>query len=137
MIEETGVVVETLKEDNIARISVQKSSACGNCSAKSFCHPFGEESEVVVNAFNNIGAKEGDKVKIAISSSTFLKASFMVYVIPIVAMLTGAFVGEIFFHNDIANFIFAGLFFIITFFIVSKLSRNKEEVYMAEIVEIL
>ncbi len=136
MIEEEGVVLE-ISDDNIAEVLVEKSSACGNCSAKSFCHPFGEESEVKVNAFNNIGAKIGDRVKIAIKSSTLLKASFLMYIIPIIAMLIGAFAGEIIFHNDIANFLLAGIFFIVAFSLIGKLSRNKETVYMAEIIEIL
>ena len=70
MIEENGIVLENLDNEEIAKILVEKSSACGNCSAKSFCHPFGEKSEVIVNAVNNIGAKKGDKVRVVIKSST-------------------------------------------------------------------
>jgi sigma-E factor negative regulatory protein RseC len=137
MIEEIGIVLENFDNKEIAKILVEKSSACGNCSAKSFCQPFGEKNEVVVKAFNNIGAKKGDKVRVVIKSSIFLKASFFLYFIPIVAMLAGAFAGELLFHNDIANFILSGLFFIVSFIGISKLSKNKEIDYMAEIVEIL
>ena len=136
MIEEEGVVLE-ISDDNIAKVLVEKSSACGNCSAKSFCHPFGEEKEVKIDAFNNIGANKGDRVKVAIKSSTFLKASFLMYIVPIIAMLAGAFAGELIFHNDIANFFFAGIFFIAAFSLIGKFSKNKETVYMAEILEIL
>ena len=137
MIEETGIVIELLDNKNIAKIIVEKNSACGNCSAKSFCHTFGEESEITVNALNTINAAKGDKVKIAIKSSTFLKASFLVYLIPIIAMLTGSFLGEIFFHNDIVNFLFAGIFFIVSFYLVSKFTNNKPNQYMAEVIEVL
>ena len=136
MIEEIGTVINCDKE--IAEVAIERSEACAGCSAKSMCQPFGEkENQMIISAINNISAKKGDKVKVAVPSTTFIKASFIVYIVPIIFMLVGAFIGEIYFKNDIIIFILSGLFFIVSFFIISKYSKLNKENYIPVIIEIL
>ena len=136
MIEEIGTVVDC--QDNIAEVAIERTEACAGCSAKSMCQPFGEkENKMIISAINNISAKKGNKVKVAVPSTTFIKASFIVYIVPVIFMLIGAFIGEIYFKNDIVIFILSGLFFIISFFIISKYSKINKEIYTPVITEIL
>ncbi len=136
MIEEIGTVIDC--RDEIAEVAIERTEACAGCSAKSMCQPFGEkENRMIISAINNISAKKGNKVKVAVPSTTFIKASFIVYIVPVIFMLIGAFIGEIYFKNDIVIFILSGLFFIISFFIISKYSKLNKKIYTPVITEIL
>jgi sigma-E factor negative regulatory protein RseC len=52
----------------------------------------GEDAEVDV--VNTIGAKEGDRVVIHLAAGSFLKATFLMYVFPILCLVGGAVLGE-------------------------------------------
>ena len=138
MIEETGKVIRIAERDkDIAVILVNRKEACSGCSAKNFCHPFSEEeNSLEITAINEVNAKVGDTVIVAIPEKQFLKASFIVYLIPVIALLAGSFVGEILFKNDIATFVTASLFFIVSFFIISKYSEKRNIDYLPSILEI-
>ena len=47
-----------------------------------------------VEAVNPIGAKAGDGVVIQIQTRPFLKATFLLYLFPIICMIAGAVLGE-------------------------------------------
>jgi sigma-E factor negative regulatory protein RseC len=136
MIEETGVIVE--KNDLYAKIQVERKEACKGCAAKSVCHPF-DESENLVEIFakNSVNAQIGDKVKVAIPEITFLKASFITYLIPVIFLFVGSFVGELLFHSDILNFLIGSIFFIVSFFLIHSYSKKKHNEFTPVIIEIL
>lgn len=91
MLEEEGVVIGT--KDNKALVKTQRSSACTGCVALEVCHR-GEGEEMVIETLNPIGAKIGERVKIVIEPGIFLKASFLVYIIPIIFLSLGALAGK-------------------------------------------
>ncbi len=86
MIEETGIVVD-VTANGIARVRCVRSSACDHCDAKSACHAGHGREERVVEALNGPGARIGDRVVIAIGSDTLLRSSFLVYIVPLVALV--------------------------------------------------
>jgi sigma-E factor negative regulatory protein RseC len=47
-----------------------------------------------VAARNSVGAKVGDGVRVSVASKTFLKASFLVYMVPVAALILGALLGS-------------------------------------------
>ncbi len=82
-----GIVTKT--ENGFATVVSQRSSACSschNCEAKGACHAelvFGSQTEdVFVEAYNDVGAKRGDRVELESSTKETLLASFAFFVIP-------------------------------------------------------
>jgi len=91
--EETGLVTE-LKENGFALVRTVRGELCESCKSKGACHALGGSTERKVTVINRAGATVGDQVLISIGSGSFLKASFVVYLLPILALLVGSFIGE-------------------------------------------
>lgn len=94
MMEEVGTVIE-LKGKHVALVMCQKSSTCKNCASMESCKVSEDNRSMIVEAHNVIGAEVGDKVRLAISSKKFLGSSFLVYIVPLVALIIGAVIGEV------------------------------------------
>ena len=92
MLEEEGRV--TSVDGNYAFVSAQPSSACEGCSQKGACHVLGGGGEMVIKALNDIGATVGNRVVVAISSRTFFKASALIYLLPVAALIAGGLFGK-------------------------------------------
>lgn len=93
MIEETGTVVE-LKGKGRAVVLCQKSSMCENCATSGACSLGDDSHSRTVEVLNLIGARVGDKVKIATNTKSFLQSSFFLYIVPLIALVIGAAVGS-------------------------------------------
>ena len=91
MLEEVGVVVRI--EGELAIVKTKRSSMCDGCHSGGFCKTLGGGSDMEVAAKNEVGAKVGDEVKVTVASKTFLKASFLVYMVPVTALILGALLG--------------------------------------------
>lgn len=92
MATEEGIVTKT--NSHTAWVTTTKTSACESCAAKSSCTVLGGGKEMEVEAINNAGAKVGEKVVISFESAPLLKATFLLYVLPILFLLVGAFIGD-------------------------------------------
>ena len=91
MATEEGVVLRI--DSDTAWVKTKKSKSCEGCSSKGFCHALGSQDEMEVEAINAAGGKIGDRVVLNFDTSSLLKASFLLYVFPILCMLLGAFAG--------------------------------------------
>lgn len=89
MIEEEGVVMEV--HGDLAKVAITAKSACEKCSASSMCHPGDEEH---MEASNPLGAKKGQKVKVALAPQIYLKASIILYGIPMTVFIAAAILGK-------------------------------------------
>ncbi len=89
MIEEEGIVTEV--EGDIARVAILKKSACESCSAAGICHPGDRE---YMEASNPLGAKKGQKVKVVVAPQVYLKASIILYGVPMAALVGGAIIAK-------------------------------------------
>ncbi|MDY6836930.1 MAG: SoxR reducing system RseC family protein [Thermodesulfobacteriota bacterium] len=88
----TGVV--TAVHGKIALVVTKQEPECESCSAKESCSTLGGSgSNREVRARNTARAQVGDVVKISIQGSAFLKATFLVYMVPILALIAGAVLG--------------------------------------------
>jgi len=121
MIEEEGIVAEI--EGNIARVAIVKKSGCEQCAAAGVCHPDDEE---YMEASNPLGAKKGQKVKVVVAPQVYLKASIILYGIPMAALVAGAIIaknitvqnaGEA--HSDLWAFIAGIICMVVSFFFIS------------------
>lgn len=144
MIEENGVVVE-LKGKTTAVVMCQKSSLCENCATSGSCMLGDDEHTRLVDVKNTIGAAVGDHVRIATSTKSFLQSSFLLYIVPLIALVLGAvagkFVGDHVSTGLDTNLLSAvfGVFFMIGSFVVLRVGSRAldQEAYQPAIVAIL
>lgn len=91
MATEEGIV--TAVTDTTAWVKTSRSSACEHCSAKDSCSPTNKlEAEVEVD--NPVQARVGDRILLNVETASLLKASFLIYVFPILCMIAGAGLGQ-------------------------------------------
>jgi sigma-E factor negative regulatory protein RseC len=141
MIEEEGIVMEV--DGDAAKVAIMKKSACESCAASGVCHPGDQE---YMDAANPLGAKKGQKVKVVVAPQVYLKASLVLYGIPMVSLVGGAIIAKnlaIHFgtgdQSDLWAFIAGMLCMIVSFLFLrsynAKVERTRE--YKPVIVEIL
>ena len=92
MATERGIVIKL--DSNTAWVKTTRTSACKTCSAKSSCNVVESGKEMEVQAINEAGAQVGDRIIISIDTASLLKASFLLYVFPILLMIAGAVIGQ-------------------------------------------
>lgn len=93
MVEEFGNVVE-LKGKEVAVVLCEKSSFCKNCASMESCQVGDDNRSKLVEALNMLGADVGDRVKLVVSSKTFLQSSFLLYIVPLIALVLGGVLGQ-------------------------------------------
>jgi len=109
-----------------AWVQTTKSSSCASCSARGSCNPLAEGKEMNVEAINSVGAKVGDRILLNIATSSLLKASFLLYVFPVLCLLAGAIVGQrIAMMYDLNESAFSALSAFLFFFVAFVLIRSK------------
>jgi sigma-E factor negative regulatory protein RseC len=94
MIEEYGTVVE-LKGKHTAVVVAEKGSFCKNCASMEACRLGDDNRSMLIDAHNQLGAQVGDKVKVVTSSKSFLQSSFILYIVPLLALVAGAALGQV------------------------------------------
>ena len=94
MMVEQGFVTGTLANGK-ASVKIIRGSACEGCSSKDTCHVTTTEpgKEIEVEVLNAVSAREGDRVEISIPTSSFVQLTFLVYFVPVIAMVAGAVAG--------------------------------------------
>jgi sigma-E factor negative regulatory protein RseC len=141
MIEEEGIVAEI--EGTIAKVAISKKSACEQCAASGVCHPGDQE---YLEAANPLGAVKGQKVKVVVAPQIYLKASIILYGIPMATLIAGAiiaknialrYVGDA--RSDLWAFIGGVVCMSISFVFIRSYNKKVEKTqkYKPVIVEIL
>ena len=90
MIVETGRVAKIANGKAI--VEIEKGTACAECHAGCACD-LGRRV-MVVEANDPIGVHVDQFVQLSIPSSSALRASFVVYVIPLIALICGTLLGQ-------------------------------------------
>lgn len=85
---ECGQIVEV--KDNIATIKLTRKSACASCGA---CGMGGHQKDMLLSIPNTLGGEVGDYAELDLSSKQLLKASVIMYVGPLIALLAGVVAG--------------------------------------------
>jgi sigma-E factor negative regulatory protein RseC len=75
-------------------VKTMRGDCCESCTSKSMCHTMGGGKEMEVAALNAAGARVGDRVVLKMDTAPFLKATFLVYLFPVLLLVIGATVGE-------------------------------------------
>ena len=92
MATEHGIVIRT--DSRGAWVKTTKSGSCEGCSARGSCHSLSERGDMEVKAVNEVGAKVGDRILMSFETSSLLKATFLLYVFPIILLVIGALIGQ-------------------------------------------
>ena len=92
MATEQGIVIKT--DSRATWVKTFKSGNCAGCSARGSCHAPGGDDEMEVKVINEAGAKVGDRIVLSFKTSSLLKATFLLYVFPILLLIIGAAVGQ-------------------------------------------
>ena len=101
MIEEIGVIsaIEQHNSEQIVLVETQIKSTCGSCEAQSNCGTgaiakvFASKRETLRFRLNEI-VEVGQKVSLGIPEENLLKASAMVYCLPLFALVLSALIGQ-------------------------------------------
>ncbi len=144
MIEEVGTIVE-LKSKSVAAVLCKKSSMCEHCASAGLCHMGDDNRSMQVEALNQLGAEVGDRVRLVTSTRSFLQSSFILYIVPLVALVIGAAAGELIglyvtvgIDPNLLAALIGSAFFAGSFLIIRVGSRAiPRETYMPRIVEII
>ncbi len=145
MATEEGIVTKVYS--STAWVKCSKSAACESCSAKGFCDTGGggeSDDDVEVEAINVAGAKVDDRVTISFETSSLLKVSFLVYMVPVLFLILGVIIGDkiapIFnYDQSIFSVLVGFLFLVAAFFFVKAKGKelSKKDAYQPKIIRIL
>jgi sigma-E factor negative regulatory protein RseC len=93
MAEHIGIVIK--KESNrFAQVVTDRKGACGGCeSTPHGCHSCLSNGKMESRVANPVGAEIGDVVKINLSSGNLYTGAAVLYLLPILGLLLGAFAG--------------------------------------------
>lgn len=138
--EQIGEVV--FVEGDMARIRVKRHdvcSKCGGCGAALL-----GKGENFIDAKNAVNAKVGHIVRISSDTGKVLKASFMVYMIPMLFLLAGLWLGQALaaslgiWREDLAGFVLGVVFMLASYGLVRAYDRRQSpETMKTTVVEIL
>jgi sigma-E factor negative regulatory protein RseC len=144
MIEEVGTVVE-LKSKLVAVVMCTKSSLCENCATNGNCALGDDGNTRLVEVQNPVNAEVGEQVRIATTTKSFLQSSFLLYIVPLIALVVGAITGKLVGENvstgldpNLLSAVF-GVFFMAGSFVILRVGSSvlNKESYMPKIIEIL
>jgi len=114
LIEEKAIVLSSA--DGIAQVETQRYSTCGGCSVQAGCgtdmlaRVFGNRRNRL-SVLNPVDAKPGDRVIIGFDEHTLVKASLIVYLVPLLSLILGAVTGQLGAQRmDLASPELAGIF---------------------------
>ena len=144
MIEEVGTVIER-KGKQVAVVICKKSSLCEHCATSGSCTMGDDDRTRLIEVHNLLGAEVGDQVRIATSTKSFLQSSFLLYIVPLIALVVGAIAGKLVGENldtgldpNLLSAVF-GVFFMSGSFVILRVGSSvlEQDSYMPKIIEIL
>jgi len=121
MITEEGIVEKSNSDRVLVRVA--RTEACAHCQTRGACQMFSRK-EMRVEVLNDLGAKEGDRVKISVPTGSFLKLSMIVYLLPVAALIGGAYAGTLWGADGALPVLFGALAMGLTFPILRRYNRS-------------
>jgi len=140
MVKEQGIVEKV--EDRRAMIRVNRTSACATCTSRGSCQM--EKRDVVVEVANDLQAKVGDQVELSLPEGAVMKLSIIVYLLPIIALIIGAFTGAsignaLLLNASVSALAGGATLMILVFFFLKRLEKNPDfrQRYQARLTRII
>lgn len=109
-----GIVLD----NNKGHLTVQifRNGACGSCSASDSC---AESKTTEIELFTHENIKKGDRVMIEGSSNDVTKLTAVVYIFPVVMILVGAILPNVFLKNTGIDLNLLTLLSVLVFLLIS------------------
>lgn len=138
MLTELGVV--TKQDANTVWVQTESKTSCNSCQVNSSCgtgiisKAFSERS-FITPMLNTLNAEVGDQVEVGIHENLVVKASFWVYLLPLLMMIIFAFVSNSLFDQskELVQIMSAVLGLIVGFWIarlrVESMGSGKKELH--------
>jgi sigma-E factor negative regulatory protein RseC len=132
MIKEQAIVIGGNIETGRISVRVDRKSACETCQMKAGCgqkliNDGSQRKCIEFELDNDLNAKVGDQVTLAIPESSFIQASIVMYVLPLIFMIVGAVLGEkLFLFSDDGMFLLSSLGFIIGLLVARNFAKTKQ-----------
>ncbi len=115
------------------KVSFKRGAGCGSCKA---CSEGQNENEMEIMAYNDCNAKLNDFVAVSIETEFMLKATGIMYGIPLITMMIGFLLGN--FISQLVAFGTGIVFLIITYYVIKKNEhRFQNRNFTAKAVEIV
>lgn len=133
MIEEYAVVTSCV--NSRVTLEIERRTACSLCGQKRGCGNatwgklLGHKSHAF-EAENSIHANVGDSVVVGIDEHTMLNSVFLLYVLPLLAMLIGAVLADSFLKNEFLVILSAALGLVLGFLWVKRYLTRKNGQYL-------
>ena len=121
VIKHTGVV-EAINGNN-CNVRILQHSACSGCSAKRLCNSSESKEKIVTVFLNGVDVCVGETVNIEGTVVQGLRAVYICYLLPLVLMITFAFIG-VSLGGDFAGILFS-LGILAVYYLVLYLFRNR------------
>ena len=109
---------------NTLTVRIVASSACGGCAARGYCVPFGnEDKDIRVEGFSG-DFVSGERVKLVMQQSSGMRALYMGYVIPFVAVLATLLVVYQISGSELASGLIS-LLVLVPYYLILKMFNQK------------
>ena len=92
MAHRNGLVIRT-ENDGWAQVATERKGACSGCAPGNNCHSCLSNSKIVTKVLNEANAKAGDLVTVSLDSDMILKNAAVLYLFPIVCLVTSSLLG--------------------------------------------
>ncbi len=123
--QEIGTVIDTYNSK--ARVKIARKSECNSCRAVRFCGMLNQQF-MVLEALNPIKAERGQQVVVKLGVESELKATLILYFIPLMAFLVGTVLGYEFHPfkgNSTLSALILSFLFLFLSFVGIKLYNDK------------
>lgn len=127
--EKIGFVVGL--EENRALVNVIRPSECGDkCSG---CAGACEIKTMIVKVENTHQAVVGDRVELKLQATQFVKLTFLLYTLPLIAFVTGVFIGYGSYDKiglasaDVSALLLGFMAMLFTYFILNKVVNTSKK----------
>lgn len=132
-------------DGQIATVEVERTSACEGCHKNedgkgcSVCSLMGGERKFSARAYNEIGAKIGDRVMIESRTDRVIWYAVLVFVLPLLVALLGYGVASVFFVSDAWRVVCALIGFVGSFIVLwlysGHVQKRRCDIVITEISE--
>ncbi len=122
-----GVVVQK-NPDDTAQVMLPRREGCrGDLWSKNICHQIDQDS-MILKTDNPLKAREGDRVEVRFMVPEKGKSMFMVYILPILILIVGAGIGNVwdpFGNQNLSAVVGAFVLLILSLLLIFRLNRRK------------
>ncbi|WP_020583275.1 SoxR reducing system RseC family protein [Endozoicomonas elysicola] len=142
MVEEQGRVVTV--ESEYVWVETTRRSSCSSCNARQGCGQHLSEKYKSDAYFSYIKAssrwvlKEGDQVVVGIPEGSLLKASFLIYLFPLILLMVGLWLSSLAGLSDFWLVLTSGFSLLCGFFFVRIVGEKRSaDICRVEVVKVL